>query len=431
MKMTDTLNAAYRYGKNRLAESVLVIMGTGLGVGILTSLLSLVTYYSQDLLDFSDIYYRQIDVRAGIEKNDPRLPVTLVGRVEGNSARFSLKDIAAVKEACPDVLFGYLEENYYQTVDSGGEGSILPLSGKDKEFPCTYVTSDYFGVHEINARVGTLFTERDVEEESKLVVLGGNFADREFPDYSSESLIGVKISLKNIAYTVIGIMEWYDDPWDPKAQKVWNRNNRLYFPYTAYPEYSGNDVITDALHFITPSIDSIPEAAQQISLFFGMEKDQALFVVTDNREAIEGTQKKLGPLILSVLGLSLSVLVIAFINIFNMMVARVAKRVKSMALLKALGASRRDLARLVLAETLLMGVGGGLFGSILSFPFARIIQAILLRANSGRGNTLDYRIGFPALAASFAGVLLILFLIGLYPAAKASGDDTVTALHQL
>lgn len=110
------------------------------------------------------------------------------------------------------------------------------------------------------------------------------------------------------------------------------------------------------------------------------------------------------------------VLLIACINISNLLVARAASRRHELALRRALGASRGRVLREFLAESTLIVVAGTALGVILSIWSARMLAADAPDALlQGYRVSLDARVLFvTALAAAFTA-----FVVSLYPAAQS------------
>lgn len=130
---------------------------------------------------------------------------------------------------------------------------------------------------------------------------------------------------------------------------------------------------------------------------------------------------------LGILGLLAAlVLVIACVNVANMMTAQAAARSQEMALRISIGAGRRRLVQLILAQSALLA----LLASILGACFAAWSAPFVL----GLVNPPDdpARLALPAdwrvLGFGFGLILLVVLLLGLLPALRASAVRPVAAL---
>ncbi|GGG66874.1 ADOP family duplicated permease [Edaphobacter dinghuensis] len=131
--------------------------------------------------------------------------------------------------------------------------------------------------------------------------------------------------------------------------------------------------------------------------------------------------------LLGVLGLLVAlVLLIACVNVANMMTAQAAARTQEMALRVSIGAGRRRLVQLILSQSTLLA----LFASILGAFFAAWSAPFVLSLVNPPDNPA--RLALPAdwrvLLFGFALILLIVLLLGLFPALRASAVQPVTAL---
>jgi len=97
----------------------------------------------------------------------------------------------------------------------------------------------------------------------------------------------------------------------------------------------------------------------------------------------------------------------------------VLERFKEIGALKAVGWTNDDIVKMVLYESGLIGVIGGLFGVILG----------VLASNSLIIFGLETRVTLPLVLGSFFGAVFVGILAGVYPAINASRLDPIDALR--
>jgi len=134
------------------------------------------------------------------------------------------------------------------------------------------------------------------------------------------------------------------------------------------------------------------------------------------------------PILWTVLGLMLFVLLIACVNLANLQLARTLTRVREYAIRIALGASRGQLVRQLLAESILLSVAGGALGLLVAVWGNRLLGSrIQLNADAtGLDMPLDHRV----LAFTFLAAVLTGIIFGLVPALMASRTDVNAAVKQ-
>jgi len=130
--------------------------------------------------------------------------------------------------------------------------------------------------------------------------------------------------------------------------------------------------------------------------------------------------------------LSLAIVLIAIlisaVGVMNSILMAVFERTQEIGMMRAVGASRWDIFRIILEETTILSLSGGLVGILISILGSRMIEAFVRSVMPfvPSGNLISFD---PVVAA---GSVLFIFIIGLcagiYPALKASKINPVEAI---
>src|SRR3954468_4958919 len=145
------------------------------------------------------------------------------------------------------------------------------------------------------------------------------------------------------------------------------------------------------------------------------------------RPLLEATVGSLGPILLILFGATALLLVLAAVNVSNLMLARTTSRAREMALRAALGASRRRIIAQLLSESVLVAIAGAVVGSGLAY----VAIQLLLRFGAGRlprlgSVSMDFGvIAFVAFVAGLTGVL-----IGIAPALRMADTDITSLMNE-
>ncbi len=153
----------------------------------------------------------------------------------------------------------------------------------------------------------------------------------------------------------------------------------------------------------------------------------SIYQLRDASKGFDSWRSTLHDPLLILLGAVTLVLLVACANLANLALARTHERVREFAIKLSLGISRWRLFRQLLAETMVLTLGGGVLAFLLSIVLTRFLLALF---NAGaRSQNLHVAPDAFILLFTFGVCLLTTLIAGLYPAWQASRTDPARDLQ--
>lgn len=283
-------------------------------------------------------------------------------------------------------------------------------------------TANLFRTLGVEPMLGAGFN-RDADQagQDQVVVLSHNLWQRRFD--GDRKIIGKQLSLSGKNYTVVGIA--------PADFKFPAEDAELWAPLsTATVEARFPQLMQKrSMHFLTglarlrPGVQPGAAQAQMDIIAARLEAQYAdsnagfgISLIPLHKQLVGDARQTL----LVLLGVVACVLLIASVNVANLLLVRAVARSKEIALRAALGASRLRIVRQLLTESILLSLLGGLCGLLLAYlsikTFVRLAPTDIPRLSEAG---LDARVlGFTLLIALLTGILF-----GLAPAIQSSRPD--------
>jgi putative ABC transport system permease protein len=299
----------------------------------------------------------------------------------------------------------------YRRVDFTFAGSRDPQSVSGVR-----ATLELFAVLRADARLGRTFVrEEGIFGGPRVVVLSDAFWRRVLG--AEPGIIGKTIPLDAEPYTVVGVMPpGFEFPTSAGAQ--------LWTPLAFDPkDLHGRSRRARSLMVVgRVAADATPEQAQE------EVRVLASRIAADNKASNEGWSARVvaaheqlvaasRPALMVLMGAVGFLLLIVCANMANLLLARLSSRRREIAVRSALGAGRWEVARPILAESLLLSVAGGALGSLAAVWGLRLLAA-LPEARLPRMEQIELDGGVLLFTTAVSIVVAIAF--GLIPALHAS-----------
>ena len=293
------------------------------------------------------------------------------------------------------------------------------------------ITASLFDLLRVSPAIGRRFTERDeVTGAPNVALISDAFWRTRF--HADPAAIGRPVVFETGTFTVIGVMpNGFTYPLgSPMVSRV-----DLWIPYVPGP----NDrVRTPGRNYFLTVVGRLRPGAtlEQASSQFLQIRDALAgehprwfadhgIVVRPLESSVIGPRTRAWMmLLLAAVGV---VLVIACLNVANLLLARAAGRGREVALRSALGASRWDIARGLLVESLMLSLAGGACGVLFAFWGVDVLRSVLPENVPRLAEvSVDGRVLATAVTAAIGTGLLF----GIVPALHASRPGVALALRE-
>ena len=286
----------------------------------------------------------------------------------------------------------------------------LSGDGGPEQVPARKVSWNLWSVLGVQPALGRVFTEDEDNNNVRVALISHGLWQRRFG--GAADIVGRTIALNDQPYQVIGVMprHFYFMP---------SRDIDVWMPASLPPGMRRNFTWHDAqiVARLKPGV-TLEQANQSMAALSRQvtAKDfrgpHSVIVVPLREEMAGKTQTAL----ILLLGASVVLLLIACVNLTNLLLSRGAARTREVALRKALGASRGRLVLQFLTESLMLAGLGTLAGLALALPAMRFLERLVPDAMGAARLTLDWRVLVFSAGVGIAATLAF----GLVPAWRGS-----------
>lgn len=248
------------------------------------------------------------------------------------------------------------------------------------------------------------------------VVLGNQMA---IDLFGTTQAVGKEITMKGEKFIVIGVLAHQSSSINFSNVDF---NNTAIIPYETAKRIIGDNLQIQQVNIHAKSINSLGTIQKQIeSELLKKHNGERDFEVLTGKNISHPSDKfiELSTLILAIVA-SVS-LVVGGIGIMNIMLVNVSERTREIGIRKALGANNRHILFQFLTESMIISLGGGMFGYLIGYAFSFGVSMFLPFSP-----VISWQIAL--LVCGLSTVVGVIF--GLYPAFRAARKDPIVSLRQ-
>src|SRR5262245_53067401 len=395
----DLRYAARMLLKNR-GFSLIAVLTLGLGIGANTTIFSVV-----NAVWLRPLPYPEADQLALVTHRNTK-----------QGGNFELTPAGYFDLRQQSKSFGQLAAYVSRDFNLTGAGEPERLRGQ-------LVSAALFPLLKVSPLSGRVFTEADDRADApRVALLSHELWRRRFG--AEAGIIGQAIRLDDQSYTVVGVMPpGFNFPnketelWTPIAFNAEAANTRNSYYLSAIARLNPRATVEQAQSELDVIAHNLARAFPQIYTDLGFS------VASLGESLVRGFKQALFALLVAVA----FVLLIACVNVANLLSARAAAREKELAIRAALGAGRRRLMRQLLTEGALLVLAGGALGLLLAVLGVKALKLInpetipRLEEVSLDWRTLGFTLGISCLTS---------IIFGLAPALQVSKPDLQHTLKE-
>jgi putative ABC transport system permease protein len=298
-----------------------------------------------------------------------------------------------------------------------GDEANLTGDGQPEKVSAPRVTAEFFRTLGVAPVLGRDFSAN--EGRANIAILGNKFWKGRYG--GDTDIPGKVLRLNDTSYTVVGVLP-AGEPW---------LDGQVYLPFPYHPNADRSSREFDVIARLAKGVTA--EAAKkelqslaELLAAANPNDDKGLgfnFLPARRWIAPESTQTALRFLLVAV-GL---LVLIACVNVANLLLARGVARQREIALRTALGAGRARVVRFVMLESLLLSALGSVLGLALAAACVRILRTVEIH---GVPRLDEVSLNPWVLSFTFGVTLLTGLLCGLAPALQTPVQGIATALRE-
>ncbi len=307
-----------------------------------------------------------------------------------------------------------------------GAGAIWSWRGEKREILAIPASANFFSMLGAHAAQGRTFETQDLKNPCTVVLSHGFWKDGLG---GTPGWVGKSLTLNNTACTIVGIMP-KDFSFYPKQAQLWT----LITPTSALARRPW-DMNVAVIGLLKPGVGRASAQAELAGIENRIITENASLGAMELQPDVLDlksmftwlTGRHLRSSLIMLFGAVVFVLLIACVNVANLLLGRASERQKELGVRAALGSGRSRLIRQLLTESVVLSLSGAFLGTLVAIFCVRYVNATQA-TELPPGNPVSVNGQVLVFTATLAILTGILF--GLVPAWKASRLDLNQVLKE-
>lgn len=411
MQMLFNLTLAWRAIRTNKLRSVLTIVIIAMGIWALVGILTAIEVMKGAVYsNFSSMGANSFQITSDIIKKSRKRGGVSININDGKAIKY-------------DEARAFKERFHFPAsvgVSMTGTSIATVKFASEKTNPNVRVIggeAEYLAIGDTKLDAGRNFSSYELESGSYVCILGNGTAKKIFKNNWKKG-IGAMVSVGDVKYRVIGIME------SKGGSMIMDADNTVLVPLSnARAVYGGDN--TYLISVLVKDVKQKSLATEEAEGLFRVIRKVPLgkdndFSLNDNNTLIDTLMDVIKYIVWAAIVIGAVTVLGSVIGLMNIMLVSVAERTREIGVSKALGAKSSVIKSQFLTESILISLIGGMLGILMGILTGNAM-ALLLHAN------FVVPWFWIMVTVSLCGAVGI--ISGIYPAIKASKLDPINALR--